>query len=122
MSLFSNIRRRLGLYTAEEALSMIAQKSSSSWLADLAEYEKHSSDFPDPALYENQARLYQKLSWIATAVSIVADTASGAELNVLERKGQDTVNIPHHPLEERLRAPNEMDSRKEFLGATVPFY
>lgn len=73
---------------------------------------------PELSTAERQAQLYAKLSWLQIAVNIVAQTAAGAALNVLERRGDAKKPITNHPFEMLLAQPNPLQSRFELLEAT----
>lgn len=75
-------------------------------------------EVPEYWLATNQLELYQRLSWVAIAVGAVASTAATAALNVKQVEGEDTVDIPNHPLEMTLMRPNPLQSRYEFIEAT----
>lgn len=79
---------------------------------------------PDPALYAAQAELMQRLSWVYSAVTAVAEsTASLAELEVFERSEEDETALVNHEFEQLLRKPNEyqFDSQFEFFEAIAGF-
>ena len=46
-----------------------------------------SWDMPDPGVYEAQAGLYMRLSWVYSAVQIVGQTCALQELNVKRQAG-----------------------------------
>lgn len=76
---------------------------------------------PDGSLYRNQAELYQRLSWVAIAVSLSAQAAAGVPLNVKQLVGEDKKDIPNHDFERKLQRPNPMMSRFELLEATYSY-
>lgn len=76
---------------------------------------------PSPGVYENQAKLYAKLSWVYGAISRTAETAALQPLNVKELKGEETEDIPNHDFELLLNDPNPLHSRFEFFTATFSF-
>lgn len=71
-----------------------------------------------------QTRLYTQLSWIQTAISMIAQTAITSRLAVKKAKKVDDKeqDIDNHPFEELLQRPNPWSSRSEFIAATVSFY
>jgi len=73
---------------------------------------------PDMARVEKQAELYQCLSWLQSAVAILARTAAAAAYNVSARDGESTKPIVNHPFELTLQQPNPLQSRFELLEAT----
>jgi HK97 family phage portal protein len=91
------------------------------WVLQTAEAEQWT--MPDPSVYKNQADLFRSVSWVTSAVSITADTASLANLSVMSAEGEDEPEaIINHPFETRLRKPNPEDSRSEFIYATSAFW
>lgn len=70
---------------------------------------------PDGSLYQVQATLYQKLTWISTAIDVLAEAAAGVAFSVKRRVVEDEEDIPNHPFELLLETPNELQSRFEFL-------
>jgi HK97 family phage portal protein len=70
---------------------------------------------------EQQAKLFQKLTWVQIAVSTIAQTAAGASFDVKQRKGEDLVDVPNHDFELLLSKPNPLMSRFEFLEATFAY-
>jgi HK97 family phage portal protein len=77
------------------------------------------TDLPGLTLPDQQASLYQRLSWVYIAVSITAQTAAGAPFSVEELVGEKTEAIDNHPFELLLRRPNPLQSRLEFLEALI---
>ncbi len=76
---------------------------------------------PDGQLAETQSELYQRLSWVYSAVTIVAETAAGQSFNVKRRQGEKLNDIANHPFELRLARPNPNQSRFELLVATFAY-
>lgn len=77
---------------------------------------------PDPSLADNQAKLYQRLSWVHSANKVVSRSAAGSQLSVLKRAGEGTSEIVNHPFELLLDRPNPLQSRFAFFEATVGNY
>lgn len=103
-----------------EALKRAREKWES-WQLLTAEGERYI--LPDPSIYGNQADLYRTLSWVLLAVDITASAGSLTPFSVARIiSDKEPKDIPNHPFEQLLRFPNEMDSRKEFLYATIAFY
>jgi HK97 family phage portal protein len=88
---------------------MLSRAQSASW------------DMPDPGVYENQASLYARLSWVYSAVSIVGQTCALQAINIKRLRGEKTKDIDNHPFEMLLMKPNPLQSRFEFLRDTVSF-
>lgn len=80
------------------------------WL--LPESEAESWKMPDPQVYENQADLYRKLSYIGTAADMRAEACIDNDFDIEDANGEE---IEGHPLEQLLYHPNPFDSRTEFL-------
>jgi len=87
------------------------------WLAATAESEKWL--MPDPSWYENQDNMFKRSSWVASAAENTAKVAVPVPFNVKRKVGEEERDIPNHPFEILLGQPNEMDSRYEFLTATI---
>lgn len=78
-------------------------------------------DMPDPGVYQNQASLYGRLSWVYSAVSIVGQTCALQDVNIKRLRGEKTKDIDNHPFELLLSKPNPLQSRFEFLRDTVSY-
>lgn len=78
----------------------------------LAEGSRYT--LPDGSTYIIQSNLYEKLSWISTAIDFVAEAAALLKQNVKQRTGEDTKDIPNHPYELLMQTPNPMQSEFEF--------
>jgi len=78
-------------------------------------------EMPDPGVYENQAALYTRLSWVYSAVSIVGQTCALQAINIKRLRGEKTKDIDNHPFELLLGKPNPLQSRFEFLRDSVSF-
>lgn len=90
------------------------------WAQEYAETQRWT--LPDASLYTTQATLYQKLTWIATAIDRVAEAAGVVSFDVKKRRGEDTDDIPNHPFETLLQDPNPLQSRFEFMRDAVSYY
>jgi len=91
------------------------------WQLETAEAEKFT--LPDPSVYGNQADLYRKLSWVMLAVDLVASAGALTPFDVLRVSSEkEPKDIPNHEFELLLSRPNDMDSRYEFLYATIAFF
>lgn len=89
----------------------------------LATAEGEALTMPDPSIYDHQAELYRKLSWVLLAVDIAASAAALTKFSVARLiAGKEPKDIPNHDFEILLQRPNELDSRFEFLYATVAFW
>ena len=90
------------------------------WLRATAQAEKFN--IPSGAMYENQAALYQTLSWIHIAVKVVSQAGAVVPLKVKQKAQGETVEkIDNHPYEILLDKPNPLQSRFEFLESTVAY-
>lgn len=91
------------------------------WQLETADAESYT--MPDPSVYGNQADLYRTLSWVLLAVDITAACAALTPFSVARIvSGKEPKDIPNHELELLIQNPNELDSRFEFLYATIAFY
>jgi len=101
-----------------EALKADFMKNLPKFLLETADVEKWN--LPNPAVYENQADLFRKLSWVLQAVDITASAAALTPLSVKRIvSGVEPKKIPHHEFEMLLLHPNPLDSRYEFLYGTI---
>jgi len=115
MSLLDSLLNRFGLVRKAAGDADLPD-----WALAYARAERFT--IPDGALYETQARLYQALTWIATAIDRVAEASATVKFNVKRRVGEDTEHIPNHSFEVRLSSPNPLQSRFEFLRDAVSYY
>lgn len=120
---------RLGLVQKAELLSLkneidglkASEAKYEKWMLETAGAEQYN--MPDPSVYGNQAELYRKLSWVLLAVDITASSASLTPFSVARIiSGKEPKDIPNHPFEQLLNHPNALDSRYEFLYATIAFW
>jgi HK97 family phage portal protein len=93
-------------------------------LSDLEAATALSEKFnlPDTSIYGNQAELYRRLSWVMTAVEMVANSVAATPFNVKQRTGKDTKDLPNHDFEVLLDKPNSEDSGFEFIFGTAAMY
>lgn len=87
----------------------------------LAMAQQQRYDIPDPGMYQSQAELYKRLSWVMSAVSIASETATLQPLSVNRMVGEETEAIPNHDFEKLLLRPNPLQSRFEFLQSTFGY-
>lgn len=87
-----------------------------------AEVDAERRNLPDGGVAEGQMQLYQKLSWVSTAVSKVAEAVATTSFGVYEMAGEKKTAVENHLFEQLLRSPNPIMSRFEFLFATVVCY
>ena len=91
------------------------------WQLETAESEKYT--LPDPSIFGNQAELYRRVSALFTAVDIVSSCGALTDFSVARLVvGKEPKDIPNHEFEMLLRNPNPLDSRYEFLYATIAFF
>lgn len=102
----------------EAAVKAAMLKDAPRWLLELADAEQFQ--MPDPSVYEHQAQMYRISSWVLTAVSMVSSAAALTPFSVARVvAGKEPKDIPNHEFEMLLRRPNPLDSRYEFLYATI---
>jgi HK97 family phage portal protein len=112
VSILDNLIRRFGYIKAAEAINAGPL---------LASVPAEKYRIPDGSIYESQAELYRRLSWVLIAVKIVSENAATTRFAVKKLKGEKTEEIINHPFELLLRRPNPLMSRFEFLVSTVSF-
>lgn len=116
-----------GLMTRKEVQQQIEEALKAEigkyqpWLLQTADAERFN--LPDPSVYENQADLYRKLSWVLQAVEITANAGAVSRFDVKRIiANEEPKDIPNHPFETLLQRPNPLDSRFEFLVATIEMW
>lgn len=87
----------------------------------LAEAYAERWTMPDYSSYQNQAELYSRLSWINTAIGILARTAAAVPFNVSTYSDETAGDIVSHPFEDLLQRPNPLHSRFELLEHTFSY-
>jgi len=112
MSILSDVLNRFGW--AKAALDTVPEVMKAT-----ASYE--GTSHIDPGKWENQARLYRQLSWVHTAVSMIARSAAVVPFSVSELVNEETTGIVNHEFEILLNYPNPLMSRYELLEATASF-
>lgn len=124
MAIFGLQTRREVQRAIEEAVKAAVKAAEAKWprwLLETADAERYS--LPDASVYETQADMYRIMSAVMTAVDITAATAALQPFSVSRRKpNEELEDIPNHPFELLLDRPNELDSRFEFLYATVALW
>ncbi len=68
---------------------------------------------------EAQSRVYQTSPWVYIAVNRIAEAAALVPLHVLRVQGDRLEEVPRHPLERLLEAPNPFLSGFELIEQTV---
>ena len=81
-----------------------------------------ASNFPDLTQTERQTEFYKRLSWVGTAVDIVATIGAMAGKSVKEMRGETTIEIKNHPLELLLLDPNPLHSGRSFIFGCLANY
>jgi len=117
----SRFLARLGYHdeTRVQALIEQALKAQGKERADYVDWQLAYAQamrwaIPDGAQVEGQATLYQKLTWIATAIDVLANAAASSDYGVYQRQGEDKQAIVNHAFEIKLDQPNPLQSRFEF--------
>lgn len=101
----------------QDAVKAALSDNLPQWVLETADAQQFSTDYM--GMYEAQATLYQKLSWVSSACTITAQAAALTPFNVKRIVGEQEKDIKNHPFELLLRRPNPKDSRFAFLTATV---
>lgn len=114
MGMIDNLLQRFGYTKAQPA----GAKYPDYLLAAAANEEVYA---PDWSMQTAQLDLYRRLSWVYTAVSILAENCAVVPLSVKKRTGEKTDDISNHPFELLLDAPNPRDSRFELMRDTIMY-
>lgn len=77
--------------------------------------------FPQYIDNENKISYFERVSWVNIAVDKVATVGSTANWNVKQSKGEDMIDIPNHPFEQVMKAPNPTMSRSDLIYATLAY-
>lgn len=93
----------------------------------LAEAGYQKWNMPGGETTERQMRLYQQLTWVATAIDVMSEMGSAGKFCVkktgtLLDSDDDDEEIPNHPFELLLRRPNPQQSGGEFLRDMLAWY
>ncbi len=113
MSIFDNVLARFGYSKAATAGQQAAYP--------MAMAQEFAYEWPNQPRMLRQASLYEKSSWIYTAISFVARAAAAVDFEIYERVGDSKEEIEDHPFEKLLRKPNPLQSRFELLEATFSY-
>jgi HK97 family phage portal protein len=76
---------------------------------------------PDPAIFENQAKLYAKLSWMNIAVDYKASSGASQRLAIYQREAEDKKEVVNHKFEMLAERPNPLLSRFELFFNTFSY-
>ncbi len=116
-TILDRITGRDRIKALEQQLATIKAQAADypSWA--LATAEARTYEVPDPGIYQNQANLYQKLSWVFQAVDISSNVAAATEIEVYD----DGEEVEGHDFELLLQRPNPLQTRFEFLYNTYAF-
>ncbi len=69
---------------------------------------------------KNQSLMYQKLSWISTAISHVSEQGAIVPFEVFQQmEGEEKESISSHPFEILMQRPNPTESRFEVYNTTI---
>lgn len=91
------------------------------WQLQTADAEQFT--LPSLDTYGNQASLFKRLPAVFISVDIVSSAAALTEFSVARViQEKEPKDIPNHPFEMLLAKPNPLDSRYEFLYATVAYW
>ena len=120
MTIFQRLRERArGKPEAEPTRALVKSASFPDWALATADAERWS--MPDYGLADNQAKTYQAISWVNTAIQVVGNMVALQPFQVMKLEGERRVSIANHELELLLEKPNPMMSRYELLFATVAY-
>jgi hypothetical protein len=81
-----------------------------------------ASNYPDFSPADRIQELYKRLSWVASAVDVVATIGSGTEKSVKRMTGEDEEDIINHDFEMLLLAPNPAQPGRSLIFALLADY
>jgi phage portal protein BeeE len=120
MSIFGLMTKR-EVQAQLDALKADLMPNLHQWLLETADAERFN--LGDPSKFEQPSALYRQLSWILMAIDNTASAGALARFDVKRVvNDKEPKDIPNHPFEQLLRHPNALDSRYEFLYATIAMY
>lgn len=93
---------------AEQAAKAVQERMPDWWGAYAA---AHEYNVPDPGVYENQASLMAKVSYLFTVITLTAQSAASQDFDIF----QGETELEDHVLEALLKSPNPMQTGFEFL-------
>lgn len=114
MSIFDKLAGRLGYVKQAQS------DKDPKYLIASQQLEKSVMD--TGRMWESQAELYMRLSWLQASVSWAAETAASTPFRVKEIQGEHLLDIDNHPLERLMDFPNEDWAGDEFLIHTISDY
>lgn len=112
MKFIDNIAKRFGY-------SKAVQKKYPGWALATADIE--GFEFPIFVDNDNKLSYFEKVSWVNTGINMVSTIAGGAKWNVKRSEGEKTVDVPNHPFEQLLKAPNPTMSQSDLIFSTVAY-
>jgi HK97 family phage portal protein len=89
------------------------------WYRASAGQEQYT--IPDLSVYQNQATLYQKLSWVNVAVTLLSNVAASTRFKVVLVKNDKDEEVIDHPFEKLIKRPNPDQSQFDLLVATFSY-
>ncbi len=110
-------RARAASFGAAKAQPASQDGQYPAWLRAGASSERWN--LPDLSTVAQQADLYTKLAWMQIAIGAVAETVATTPLSIYRLGGSEKQLIKNHPFVRLLMNPNPLQSRFEFLIATV---
>lgn len=76
---------------------------------------------PDGELPEQQARYYERLTWVSIAVRTVSEAVAAQSFAVKRGRGDEAQELDDHEFLALLGKPNPLQGRFEFLNATAAY-
>ena len=78
--------------------------------------------YPDYTQQQRIGELYKRLSWVATAVDIIAVIAAMTDKSVYKIAGEDKEDVDNHDFEKLLLSPNPLQSGRSFIKRVISDY
>ena len=127
MGLIQNVLNRFGYVDQKQLQARVIEAVKTEMDKDLPEWLGETADayrwkMPPIDIFANQADLYRVSPILGTALDVLSNDVGTQKFNVKRIRGEDSTDIPNHPLELLLRNPNPIDSGLEFIRDTVSNY
>ncbi len=81
----------------------------------------NESMWPRLDVYDQQATEYLRSSWVYVAVTRIAEAAALVPYEVYATQAEAQIELPNHPIQQLLRAPNPFTSQFDLIESTFGY-